>query len=252
MLETGVNEISQEFEKIVEALSLSLGQSLNQSHPSADSVDSQQTLKMIDALRQNLQIMQRLSSDVSRNKAAHISGDEVSKIGDYALNLLDEISVSCASRGLQTEMLELHRLSLPVANWLKNHGGKITKLDIIVNAIASYANTLQDISQLEFLCGLISQVIEITEPSIKQDLEAGNPMRPWRILNLNWGIVATRTHNIEIMQRVFDQMINNIPADSQQFFNEGMQQMDVVGYPQAVREIMKKYAGGFGVDGVLH
>lgn len=248
MLETRVNELSQEFEKIVEALSLSLNQSLK----SADSADSQQTLEMIGALRQNLQIMQRLSTDVSRNKTANISGDEVSKIGDYALNLLDEISVSCASRGLQTEMLELHRLSLPVANWLKNHGGKIKKLDIIVNAIASYANTLQDISQLEFLCELISQVIEITEPSIQQDLEAGNPMRPWRILNLNWGIVATRTHNTEIMQRVFDQMIKNIPADSQQFFNEGMQQMDAVGYPQAVREIMKKYAGGFGVDGVLH
>ncbi len=244
MLETRVGELIQTFESIVEGLILSL--------QSADNETSQQTLKMIDALRQNFQIMQRLSSDVSHNNSPNISAEEVSKIGDYALNLLDEISVSCASRGLQKQMLDLHRMSLPVANWLKMHSGQIKKLDIIVNAIASYANTIQETKQLEVLCELIGRVIEVTEPSIKQDLEATNPMRPWRILNLNWGIVATRTHNTEIMQQVFDQLIKNLPLDSQQFFNEGMQQMDAVGYPQPVRDVMKKYAGGFGVDGVLH
>jgi len=244
MLEIGINELSQKYESIIEALSLSL--------QSTDNAESQQALKMIEALRQNLQIMQRLSSDIDRNKALEISADEISKIGDYALNLLDEVSVSCASRGLQAQMLELHRLSLPVASWLRKHGGKIQKLDIIVNAIASYANTLKDNQQLETLCELIEHVIDVIDVEIKRDLEATNPMRPWRILNLNWGIVATRTHNTEIMRRVFDQLIKNIPADSQQFFNEGMQQMDAVAYPESVREVMKKYAGGFGVDGVLH
>jgi len=244
MLETGMNELSQKYETLVEVLALSL--------QSADSVESKQTLKMIEALRQNIQIMMRLTSDVNSHKSLDINADEISEIGDYALNLLDEISVSYASKGMQEQMLELHRLSLPIVSWLKTHGGKVKKLDIIVNAIASYANTLQDKKQLEILCELIKSVIDVTDPSIKQDLEATNPMRPWRILNLNWGIVATRTHNTKIMQQVFDQLIKNIPADTQQFFNEGMQQMDVIGYPGPVREIMKKYAGGFGVDGVLH
>lgn len=244
MLEVDINELSQEFESIVEALSLSL--------QSSNTSDSSQALKVIEALRQNLQIMQRLSSDVSRDKMLNVSADEITDIGNSALNLLDEVSVSCASRGLQEQMLELHRLSLPVAMWLNKHGGKIKKLDIIVNATASYANTLQDHQQLEILSGLIGNVIEATDASIKRDLEATNPMRPWRILNLNWGIVATRTHNTDIMPRVFDQLIKNIPVDSQQFFNEGMQQMEVVNYPESVREVMRKYAGGFGVDGVLH
>ena len=244
MLETGINELSREYESIVEALILSL--------QSTDSDESKQTLKMIDALRQNIQIMLRLASDVDRKKQPEISAEEVSKIGDYALNLLDEISVSCASRGMQDQMLELHRLSLPVVSWLKIYGGTIKKLDIVVNAIASYANTIQDNKQLELLSELISHVIDVTDSEIRQDLEATNPMRPWRVLNLNWGIVATRTHNSEIMQHVFDQLIKNIPADCQQFFNEGMQQMEIVGYPDNVREVMKKYAGGFGVDGVRH
>ncbi|VAW61545.1 hypothetical protein MNBD_GAMMA08-1438 [hydrothermal vent metagenome] len=244
MLETDISILSKKYEETVEALTLSL--------QSTNSPESQKILKMIGALRQNIQIMLRLTSDVENKKQLDISEDEITKIGDYALNLLDEISINFASRGMQNQMLELHRLSLPVAIWLNKNGGKIKKLDIVVNAIASYANTLQDNQQLEILCNVVSQVIEVTDAEIKQDLEATNPMRPWRILNLNWGIVATRTHNTEIMQRVFDQLIKNIPADTQQFFNEGMQQMDAVGYPEPVREVMEKYAGGFGVDGVLH
>lgn len=244
MLETDINELTQKYESIVEALTLSL--------QSADTDESKQTLEMIEALRQNIQIMLRLAPDVNRKKELDISANEISEIGEYALNLLDEISVSCAARGMQGRMMELHRLSLPIAGWLKNNGGKIKKLDIIVNAIASYANTIQDKNQLEVLCELISDVINLTDSVIKQDLEVTNPMRPWRILNLNWGIVATRTHNSEIMQQVFDQLIKNIPADSQQFFNEGMQQMNIVDYPENVREVMKKYAAGFGLDSVLH
>lgn len=244
MLDTDINKLSSKYEAIVEALILSL--------KSSDTAESEQVLKMIEAFRQNIQIMLRLSSDVDNNNQADIDDDEVTKIGDYALNLLDEISISCASRGMQDQMLELHRLSLPIILWLKKYNGKVIKLDIIVNAIASYANTIKDNQQLEVLSGVINNIIDVTDESIKQDLEATNPMRPWRILNLNWGIVATRTHNPEIMQNVFDQLIKNIPADSQQFFNEGMQQMDIIGYPEPVREVMQKYAGGFGVQGVRH
>ncbi|MCW8935975.1 MAG: hypothetical protein OQK98_14755 [Gammaproteobacteria bacterium] len=244
MLNLDINDLSSEYEVIVEALILSL--------KSSATPESDQVLKMIEALRQNIQIISRLSSGVDNKNKPDIEDDEVTKTGNYALNLLDEISVSCASRGMQDQMLALHRLSLPIVYWLKSHNGKLIKLDIVVNAIASYANTIKDNKQLEVLCAVIENTIDVTDESIKKDVEATNPMRPWRILNLNWGIVATRTHNPQIMQHVFDQLIKNIPDDSQQFFNEGMQQMDLVAYPDAVREIMQKYAGGFGVHGVRH
>lgn len=244
MLNLDINDLRSEYEVIVEALILSL--------KSSATPESEQVLKMIEALRQNIQIMLRFSADADNKNEPDIEDDEVTKIGDYALNLLDEISVSCASRGMQDQMLELHRLSLSIVHWLKMHNGKVLKLDIVVNAIASYANTIKDNKQLEVLCAVIENTIEVTDESIKKDVEATNPMRPWRILNLNWGIVATRTHNPQMMRHVFEQLIKNIPDDSQQFFNEGMQQMDIVGYPDAVREVMQKYAGGFGVHDVRH
>ncbi len=244
MLNTDIKDLNQQFESIVEALALSL--------QSSESNEAKQTLQLIQTLRQNIQVMLRLDSDIKNNKQQPLAEEEITKIADYAFNLLDEVASHCASKGMQEQMLQLHRLSLPVVSWLKIHNGKIKKLDVVVNAIASYANTIQGNKQLEQLCALIKNVIELTDDAIKQDLEATNPMRPWRILNLNWGIVATRTHNTEIMKSVFDQLIKNIPADAQQFFNEGKQQMDAIAYPEPVRELMNKYAQGFGSDGLLH
>lgn len=244
MLDTGIIEMKQRFEAIVEALTLSL---------QASSEDEAiRMLKVIEGVRQNIQIMQRLESDVKSNKSAALTKEEVSEIGDHALMLLDEVASGFAARGLQEQMMALHQLSLPVVEWLSSNGGKLIKIDIVVNAVASYANTLQEAKKLEALCGLIETVIGVTDETIKQDLEATNPMRPWRVLNLNWGIVATRTHNTEVMEHVFDQLIKNIPADAQQFFAEGVQQMDLVDYPQHVRVVMEKYASRVGSNSVLH
>lgn len=244
MLKNNMADIDKRFDQVIEAYELSL--------KATDDEASQQMLQVIQALRQNIQIMQRLQSDVDNGKQPDIQPEEVSQIGDYALNLLDEAAAGCASRGLQEQMLELHRLSIPVANWLYKHGGQISKLDIVVNAFASYANTLQDTTELESLCHFVNRLITIVDPLIRQDLDNADPMRPWRILNLNWGIVATRSHNTELMQQVFDQLIENLPADAAQFFREGLQQMEIIDYPQSVKEVMQSYAEKVSSQGAIH
>ena len=244
MLKMGIADLSQQFEQTIEAYQLSL-------KASGDDV-SQQQLKLVDALRQNIQIMLRLQSDRDSGRSQSLKPQEVTEIGDYALNLLEQLSIACAARGLQEEMLALHRLSMPVVVWLAEHGGQLDKLDIVVNAIASYANTLQEPQQLEALCAFVDSVVSITALQIRQDLEATDPVRPWRVLNINWGIVATRSHNTELMEKVFEQLINNIPADSPQFFREGMQQMEIVDYPQNVRQVMQSFAERTAAQGAVH
>lgn len=244
MLIIGMAELAADFDSTIEAYRLSL--------QSAGDEGSEQMLQSIQALKQNIEIMQRLQSDKSVGKVHALEEKEISEIADFALNLLDQVATGCASRGLQDEMLQLHRYSMPVVIWLSQNGGQLKKLDIVVNAIASYANTLQDTQQLEQLCQFIQQVVRITDQKIKADKNDLDPMRPWRILNLNWGIVATRTHNTELMQQVFEQLIKNIPNDVQQFFSEGLQQMQIVDYPQPVKETMQAFAEKVGSAGRLH
>ena len=58
MLDSGVESLGQEFDQIVEALSLSLKADSNE--------ESEKLLTVMGAFRQNIQIMQRLDSDVKK------------------------------------------------------------------------------------------------------------------------------------------------------------------------------------------
>ena len=43
------------------------------------------------------------------------------------------------------------------------------------------------------------------------------------------------------MRQAYSDLIENIADDARQFFSEGMKQMDLVDYPNHVREIMQQY-----------
>ncbi|MBI3188686.1 MAG: hypothetical protein HYZ31_12575 [Gammaproteobacteria bacterium] len=209
--------------------------SLQASKASAD----QNALKMVAALLQSVDIMERADADIQQIQALQPAA--ASEIADYIFNILDQLAIISAHRGLQQQMLQLHRLALPVAYWLYRHKGVITRLDVLVNALASYANELTETSRLEELSALAEKVVAMADENIRRDLDNTDPRRPWRVLNLNWGIIATRTHNVVVMQRTFDQLIKNIPLDAGNFFREGMQQMAIINYPQHVKDVMEKY-----------
>ena len=213
---------------------------------------AQSSIQMIAALKSNIDIMQRVASDYQANGEDSIPLSDINQIGDYAMTLIGELAMLAANRGLQQIMIELTRLSVPVSAWLVKHKGKIVQLEIVVNAIASYANELTDPEMLGQLCHHIENIMLAIEDEVKLDLEATNPMRPWRILNLNWGIVATRSHDAELIDKVYAQLIKNIPADIHGFITEAMQQMDIIGYPDHVRQVVAKYYSSLGYNQALH
>ena len=106
--------------------------------------------------------------------------------------------------------------------------------------------------QIAELARVIREIIDAAADEIRQDLEQSNPMRPWRIINLNYGIVATRSHDPVLMDEAFGALVENLPQDARAFFREGMQQMDIVGYPEEVREVVEKYDRMWGSGDTLH
>jgi hypothetical protein len=143
-------------------------------------------------------------------------------------------------------------LAVVVASWIATHKGKIDKIEMVVNAFAGYANHLRDAAELAELCPIIRNIINVVSDDIRKDLEQTNLMRPWRILNLNYGIVATRSHDLKLIEQAYDTLVENLPQDAREFFREGMKQMDIVGYPQEVRAVVEKYDRMWGADSTLH
>lgn len=219
---------------------------------SSDDKVSINAIEMIAGVNRSIDVMERASVDAATKNGDTFKQEDVTEVGNNLLLLLDELSIVAANRGMHQCMLSLQELSMPVAMWIADNAGLIDKLDVVVNSIAGYANKLTDAKHLSMFCETIQKVVYAVTDEIKMDMEATNPMRPWRIMNLNWGIVATRSHDVEKMEMVFSQLIKNIPADARQFFKEGMQQMDVIDYPQAVKELVGKYNALMSKDENLH
>ena len=124
---------------------------------------------------------------------------------------------------------------------IARQGGLIDTLEPVVDAVAMAANNTREPQALEGLSEVIRQIIDAVPAVISQDLETISPGRPWRVLLLNHCIVATRSHNTDLMETAFAVLTGNLPADALRFFSEGMQQMDALDYPDPVRKVIEKY-----------
>lgn len=209
---------------------------------------------LIGSIKKAIDVMERASADAGA-KEPLIAGQNVTQIGDYTLTLIEGLietisqDATSASPLLDEDVIYLIVVS---GLWVAQHGGRINRLDVVVNALAGYANSLRELGQLADLAVIIRDIIRSTSEDISRDLEQTNPMRPWRILNLNYGIVATRSHDPGLMEEAYAILVENLPNDAREFFREGMKQMDVMGYPRNVREVVEKYDQMWGADSTLH
>ena len=209
------------------------------------------------AMDQAIEVMTRADADsvaqkdMSAESMGKLEEKDITKIGQYALDLLEGM-VAYVENKTGEQNRELLRLSLPLSLWVAEHGGKLSQIDMVVNSLAGYANEISENHLLAELALVIRQVIDVCDNEIKQDLEQTNLMRPWRILNLNYGIVATRSHQPELIEQAYDALMKNLPQDAREFFKEGLQQMDIIGYPDEVREVVERYNKMWGSESSLH
>jgi len=154
--------------------------------------------------------------------------------------------------GLSEQKQPLACLCINIALWIEEHGGQLDTLEPVVDAIAQTANNTRDPQQLEQLSSVIACVINAVSALVSEDLEKIHAGRPWRVLLLNHGIVATRSYNTVSMEAAFALLTSKLPEDATRFFNEGMQQMEALDYPPHVRKIMEKYHREWPVNRSLH
>ncbi len=209
--------------------------------------------RLIDAMGQAIDVMARAEADIAAD--GDIGEKDITEIGDYVMTLIEGLlghAQTGADNRSKTQVRALTRLTLPVAMWVARCGGKLDKLDLVVNALADYANELRQPEQLAELTQAIVVILPAVSDAVRQDLEQTNAMRPWRILHLNYCIIATRSHDPELIETAYDVLVKNLPQDARSFFKEGLQQMDAIGYPESVREVLERYDQKWGAESTLH
>jgi len=209
-----------------------------------------------DTFEQLFDAMQRtefsLSADSSADHGNQAGAKNVTELGEYALELLDQALDWSKKLGLEEVFQSLQWETINMARWIAACGGEIFSLEPVVDALARHANHTQQPGELLELFRAMSEIMEATAGAIRQDLEKTNPGRPWRVLQLNRAIVATRTHQPDIMEKAFAELVQYLPEDAPGFFSTGMEQMDLLNYPPHVREVMDRYYRKWSVDRSLH
>jgi len=205
---------------------------------------------LIDTFNQLFDAMHRTEYDTRSGNQP--DGGAVTELGEYALGLFEQ-TLEWASRLRLPEVHQTLQIQvINMARWIGRHGGKIQLLEPIVDALAQQANTTQAPAELLDLYQSMGEIVDATDDFIREDLEKTNPGRPWRVLQLNRAIVATRTHQPDAMDVAFQALVSHLPQDAPKFFSEGMEQMDLLNYPPHVREVMDRYYRKWSINRSLH
>ncbi len=170
-----------------------------------------------------------------------IDAAEATEISDYGFVLLLKLVDLMERLDLPHRRREIEQISLVFARWTISYGGTINTLEPLVNAIAQLAKLLQEKQAVLALSDLIADVVDHCSLELKKDQDDSEEMRPWRLLHVNRGIVATRTHDLDLMKQAFDEFLIYLPREATGFFAEGMKEMDALDYPPHVRKVMEFY-----------
>lgn len=205
--------------------------------------------QLLSAYGQLLEIMQQLDNPIA-SAAPTDSAVPVDELSNFAFDLLDETARQLSATDAYSEPLA--RLRLGFANWFAHHDAHIERLEGLIDSAALVANRTRDVDFLARLASVLLALTDAAAAHYKTDLDKQNPGRPWRILHINLGIVATRSRRADIMEQAFARLTAHLPQDAAQFFHQGMEQLQRVDYPESVRSVMTKYYDRWGNKPALH
>lgn len=195
--------------------------------------------ELIESIKQLLDMFEQIDIEYGLDKK--VIYQDISLVADYAIVYLADLGVWADKLQLRQEKNDLDQVALQVAQWVTRHGGILRTLVPVVNALAYRANLTEDRDELVSLCHQFRWIIEHVADPIKADSEKLDPVRPWKILNLNYAIIATRTQLPELMTIAYSDLELNLPDECSAFFEEGLRQAEKKVYGPVVKTVMKRY-----------
>ncbi|MFT7533865.1 MAG: hypothetical protein ACI9FD_004908 [Gammaproteobacteria bacterium] len=198
--------------------------------------DDQGPLALASALSDFFQI-----ADVIEQNIDELESDEISEFGDYALGMLDRLGYFTRQLEVMDQNPNLGCVYASLAYWLVQRGAVLNNLAGVADGFARMVNGLQNASELAEMCGPMEAIISSASESIQADEDKSNTWRPWRIINLNAGIAATRSLDPQLMEATFARLSQRLPQEMSGFFSDGSRQMIGQEVPDEVRTVMNRY-----------
>lgn len=166
----------------------------------------------------------------------------ISELAHYALDLVDRLQAQLWYLDIHNQRDRLSRLFASLAVWFARQDAILDNLNGAGDSFAILVNGENDSTVLADMSRLMNEVLEAASNEIKMDEDRSDQFRPWRVLNLNSGVAATRSFDAKLMQDTFEKMERRLPHDLPGFFADGKRQVQMQEVPDDVREVMTQFA----------
>ena len=171
-----------------------------------------------------------------------LESEDISEVAHYAMDLIDRLESQLWYLDIHDLRDNLSRLFVSLAVWFVQRNAVMDNLQGAANSFAILVNGENNPNELATMSRLMDEVLEAASDEMKIDEDRSDPWRPWRVLNLNSGVAATRALDSELMRTIFEKMERRLPYDLPGFFADGKRQMDTQEVPQEVRDVMTMFA----------
>ena len=183
----------------------------------------------------------QFAASLESNKS-YMDSDDLSEFGSYGLDLLDRLDFLVRKLEIMDQRDNVSRVLPSLAVWLARQDAIIDNLTGAADGFGMLVNGLSEAQDLAEMCQIMEEVIEATSETLQMDEDKSDAWRPWRVINLNSGIAATRSLDPELMEHTFEKLGRRLPYDMPGFFADGKREMMVQNVPEAVSAVMNRYA----------
>ena len=170
-----------------------------------------------------------------------LNSGELTEIGNYGLDLMQTLSEWAQRLSLPEDMHQLQSAMIVVSLWIARQGGSLTTIDLIVETLNEVVKSTIEPEVLLILSEVMGELVNAVAAEIKTNQAPQHVRKTWRDLNKSWGIVATRTKDIGVIQKVYDQLVENIPQHVPLFFKRVLLEPDSCEFSIAMTAVITSY-----------
>ena len=158
------------------------------------------------------------------------------------MDLIDRLSYQLRQLDIHDQRDNLAKIFIFLSLWFIRRGAVLDNLSGIADGFANLVNGTTELDELKRLGMLGDEIMLSVNDNISLDKDRSDPWRPWRVINLNIGIAATRSLDPSFMRNIFDKLERRLPHDLPGFFSDGKRQMINQNVPEEVRVVMDNYS----------